>query len=249
MTKDVACLSPQSRRQRGPGVRRSARARASPRASARRDSAAALSRLHLFVRNGIPHVPLPQIPRRRWGPGRRSSSVPACSTMVPDSRAHSAGALLQCLRILPGRGAEPLRPVSNPGRARGGDVRREGRRAGAECFSHSRAALLRAGGGLPLAYQTAWRMIVGRGALRAGETVLIHGAGGGAAGAALDIAVLSGARVFATTSGEEKARRLSDAGAELVIDIGKKTSPPSSASGPANAASTSSWTTWGRRRG
>ena len=58
----------------------------------------------------------------------------------------------------------------------------------------------------PLAYQTAWRMIVGRAAVRAGETVLIHGAGGGVAGACVEIALLCGARVLATTSGPEKTR-------------------------------------------
>ena len=31
----------------------------------------------------------------------------------------------------------------------------------------------------PLSHQTAWRMIVGRGAVRPGDTVLIHGVGGG----------------------------------------------------------------------
>ena len=70
----------------------------------------------------------------------------------------------------------------------------------------------------PLAYQTAWRMIVGRAAVKPGETVLIHGAGGGAAGAALEVARLAGARILATTSGEEKVRRVREAGAELVID-------------------------------
>ena len=70
----------------------------------------------------------------------------------------------------------------------------------------------------PLAYQTAWRMIVGRAAVRPGETILIHGAGGGAAGAALEIALLCGGRVLATTSGEEKAARAREAGAELVVD-------------------------------
>ena len=42
----------------------------------------------------------------------------------------------------------------------------------------------------PLVYQTAWRMLVGRVAVRPGETVLIHGAGGGVGGAALEIALL-----------------------------------------------------------
>src|SRR4029453_9090239 len=74
----------------------------------------------------------------------------------------------------------------------------------------------------PLAYQTAWRMVVGRARVRAGETVLIHGAGGGVAGATLDIALLSGARVLATTAGSEKAARLREAGAELVIDYAKE---------------------------
>jgi NADPH:quinone reductase-like Zn-dependent oxidoreductase len=70
----------------------------------------------------------------------------------------------------------------------------------------------------PLVYQTAWRMVVTRGEVRPGQTVLIHGAGGGAGGAALEIARLLGARVFATTSGAEKAKRLAEAGAEVVID-------------------------------
>ena len=74
----------------------------------------------------------------------------------------------------------------------------------------------------PLVYQTAWRMVVTRGDVRPGQTVLIHGAGGGAGGAALEIARLAGARVFATTSGEEKAKLLAEAGAEVVIDYTKQ---------------------------
>ena len=74
----------------------------------------------------------------------------------------------------------------------------------------------------PLSYETAWRMIVTRGDVRPGQTVLIHGAGGGAGGAALEVARLVGARVFATTSGEEKVKRLAEAGAEAVIDYTKQ---------------------------
>jgi NADPH:quinone reductase-like Zn-dependent oxidoreductase len=74
----------------------------------------------------------------------------------------------------------------------------------------------------PLVYQTAWRMVVTRGDVRPGQTVLIHGAGGGAGGAALEIARLAGARVFATTSGQMKAKLLAEAGAEVVIDYTKQ---------------------------
>jgi NADPH:quinone reductase-like Zn-dependent oxidoreductase len=70
----------------------------------------------------------------------------------------------------------------------------------------------------PLVYQTAWRMIVGRGATRPGDLVLIHGVGGGVGRAALEIAVLCGARVIATTSSEAKAAEAHEAGAELVVD-------------------------------
>ena len=65
---------------------------------------------------------------------------------------------------------------------------------------------------------TAWRMLVGRAGVRAGETVLIWGAGGGVAQAAIGIAKHLGARVIATSSSADKlalARRL---GADVTID-------------------------------
>jgi NADPH:quinone reductase-like Zn-dependent oxidoreductase len=71
---------------------------------------------------------------------------------------------------------------------------------------------------VPLVYQTAWRALVSRGRLRPGETLLITGGSGGVSTAALQIAKLNGAYVFAVTSGEEKSQRLRDLGADLVID-------------------------------
>jgi len=65
----------------------------------------------------------------------------------------------------------------------------------------------------PLAYQTAWRMIVGKGGASPGTTVLIHGIGGGVAWAALEIALRCGATVYATSSDEEKLSRAREAGA------------------------------------
>jgi NADPH:quinone reductase-like Zn-dependent oxidoreductase len=69
----------------------------------------------------------------------------------------------------------------------------------------------------PLAFLTAWRGLVTRGRVHAGETVLITGASGGVATAAIQIAKHVGARVYATTTAENVARALA-LGADVVYD-------------------------------
>jgi NADPH2:quinone reductase len=180
--------------------------------------AAALNHLDLFVRNGIPHVPLPQIPGAD-GAGVVEATGDGVEGLTPGDRVllqpglfcnacefcrrgeqslcvkyrllgeHVHGTFAEKI-VVPARNVFPIPPR----------------------LSFEQAAAF------PLVYQTAWRMIVGRAAVRPGETVLIHGGGGGVAGAAIEIAKLAGARVFATTSGEEKGRRLAEAGAEVVLD-------------------------------
>lgn len=68
---------------------------------------------------------------------------------------------------------------------------------------------------LPCAAVTAWDALVVRGRLARGETVLVLGTGGVSI-FALQIAKLSGARVLAISSSEEKCRRLLDLGADAV---------------------------------
>lgn len=68
---------------------------------------------------------------------------------------------------------------------------------------------------LPCAAVTAWDALHSRGGLRAGETVLVLGTGGVSI-FALQFAKLAGARVLATTSSDEKARRLLEFGADAV---------------------------------
>lgn len=65
---------------------------------------------------------------------------------------------------------------------------------------------------------TAWRMLVTRARLAAGETVLVWGAGGGVAQAAIQIAKHLGARVIATSSRAEPRERARTLGAEVVMD-------------------------------
>lgn len=67
---------------------------------------------------------------------------------------------------------------------------------------------------LPLAYATAWRMLFTRARLGAGETLLIHGIGGGVALAALQLGKIAGARVIVTSSSADKLERAKALGAD-----------------------------------
>ncbi len=71
---------------------------------------------------------------------------------------------------------------------------------------------------LTLDHLTAWRMVITRGGLRPGETVLIHGIGGGVALAALQIVSASGGRAIVTSSSDEKLRRARTLGAVETIN-------------------------------
>ena len=64
---------------------------------------------------------------------------------------------------------------------------------------------------------TAWSMVVSVAAVRAGETVLVPSASGGVAGAAVQAARLSGARVIASVGALEKADAVRALGADVVF--------------------------------
>ena len=66
----------------------------------------------------------------------------------------------------------------------------------------------------PLATLTAWRMVVSRAQVRAGDQVLIQGIGGGVAQASLQIAKSRGARVWVTSGSDEKLDRARALGAD-----------------------------------
>jgi NADPH:quinone reductase-like Zn-dependent oxidoreductase len=74
---------------------------------------------------------------------------------------------------------------------------------------------------LPVNYLTAYALLVVMGSLHAGESVLIHNAGGGVGLAALDIARKIGAKTYGTASGS-KHKLLSQRGLEHPIDYRKQ---------------------------
>src|SRR5213076_3115333 len=65
---------------------------------------------------------------------------------------------------------------------------------------------------------TAWRMVVTRAAVRAGETVLVWGVGGGVSLAALRVAKLLGARVIVTSSSDAKLAAARPLGADVTLN-------------------------------
>jgi NADPH:quinone reductase-like Zn-dependent oxidoreductase len=70
----------------------------------------------------------------------------------------------------------------------------------------------------PLVFLTAWSMMVSKGNIRPGEDVLILGAGAGVGTAAIQIAKMTGCRVFATASSDAKLEQARKLGADFLIN-------------------------------
>lgn len=72
----------------------------------------------------------------------------------------------------------------------------------------------------PVSYSTAYHALVQRGALQAGETVLVLGAAGAIGVAAIQVAKALGARVVASASSEQKRAMTLAAGADVAVAAG-----------------------------
>ena len=69
-----------------------------------------------------------------------------------------------------------------------------------------------------IVFTTAWHMLMTRGELRAGETVVVNASGSGVGHAAVQIAKLGGATVIATAGSDEKLARSTADGADHVVN-------------------------------
>jgi NADPH:quinone reductase-like Zn-dependent oxidoreductase len=70
---------------------------------------------------------------------------------------------------------------------------------------------------LPLCTLTAWQMVFKKGAVKTGQTVVVHAAGSGVSSLAIKLCKMVGARVIATTGSPEKRARARALGADEVI--------------------------------
>jgi NADPH:quinone reductase-like Zn-dependent oxidoreductase len=75
---------------------------------------------------------------------------------------------------------------------------------------------------LPTAWLTAYRMLFTKAGLAGGDTVLIQGAGGGVATAAIALAKAAGFRVWVTSRDEAKRERAVSVGADAAFEVGAR---------------------------
>jgi NADPH:quinone reductase-like Zn-dependent oxidoreductase len=76
---------------------------------------------------------------------------------------------------------------------------------------------------LGTAWLTAYRMLFTRAALQPGQSVLVQGAGGGVATAAIALGAAAGLRVWTTSRDEERrSRAVSELGAEAAFETGER---------------------------
>src|SRR5262245_27526191 len=182
--------------------------------------AVGLNHLDVWVRRGVPgHVfPLPLVPGCDVS-GVVDALGPGATGVAPGDEV-VIGPLLSCGRCPACRaGEEPhCREAQILGESRDGgcaeyvvvpDVNVHPKPPGLDVI---------AAAAVPLTFLTAWHMLHARARLQAGERVLVHAAGSGVSSAAIQIAMLSGARVLATAGTDEKCARARSLGAEAAVN-------------------------------
>ncbi|MGQ0571686.1 MAG: zinc-binding dehydrogenase [Armatimonadota bacterium] len=170
--------------------------------------ACGLNHLDIFVRRGMPGMPV-DLPRITGGdvagvvdeigsgvsgiaPGQRVMLDPEIITPNGTPGAlgeHATGGLAEYIKVSAGN-AIPL----------------------PDGVSFMQAAAL------PIAYGSAWRMMVTRGLVEAGEHVLVLGASGGVGTACVQIAKMRGCVVYAAASSQDKLERLRALGADVLVN-------------------------------
>jgi zinc-binding alcohol dehydrogenase/oxidoreductase len=165
--------------------------------------AAALNHLDLWIRQGLPSVPKPRIL------GADGAGVVAALGEGTD------------------RFAEGDAVVINPGLADGAKIIGEhcdGTHAeliavpAENVYSKPESLSFEEAAAFPLVFETAYRMLVTKAQLAAGEWILVWGIGSGVATASFQIAKALGARAIVTSSSDEKLERAHELGAEVVVN-------------------------------
>ena len=185
-----------------------------------RIKACALNHLDLWVRRGLPNVPipLPHIPGSDIAgeiakTGNEVTTVRVGQKVVLAPLV-SCGKCLACVSGLDNR----CRQATNLGYMIDGGCAEFVRAPEVNCLPYPERLSWEEAASVPLVFQTAWHMLVTRAELRPGEDVLILGAGSGVGTAAIQIAKFFGARVIATAGSDEKLQKAKELGADELIN-------------------------------
>src|SRR6266571_4056897 len=185
-----------------------------------RVKACALNHLDLWVRRGIPGVPipLPHIPGSdvsgeiaQIGADVTTVRVGQKVVLAP---LVSCGKCTACVAGLDNH----CRQATNLGYMIDGGCAEFVRAPEVNCLPYPERLTFEEAASIPLVFQTAWHMLVARAELQPGEDVLILGAGSGVGSAAIQIGKFFGARVIATAGSDEKLAKAKEFGADHLIN-------------------------------
>jgi NADPH:quinone reductase-like Zn-dependent oxidoreductase len=185
-----------------------------------RVKACALNHLDLWVRRGIPGVPipLPHIPGSDIS-GEIAQTGADVSTVRVGQKVVlaplvSCGKCTACIAGLDNH----CRQATNLGYMIAGGCAEFVRAPEVNCMSYPENLSFEEAASIPLVFQTAWHMLLARAELQPGEDVLVLGAGSGVGSAAIQIAKFFGARVIATAGTDEKLQKAKQLGADHLIN-------------------------------
>jgi NADPH:quinone reductase-like Zn-dependent oxidoreductase len=182
--------------------------------------ACALNRLDLWVRQGLPNVPipLPHIPGSdvageiaQIGAEVTTVRVGQKVVLAPGV---TCGKCAACLAGLDNR----CRRYTNLGYMIDGGCAEFVRAPEVNCLPYPENLSFEQAAAIPLVFQTAWHMLVARAELQPGEDILILGAGSGVGSAAIQIAKFLGAQIIATAGTDEKLAKARELGADHLIN-------------------------------
>ena len=185
-----------------------------------RVKACALNHLDLWVRRGLPNVPLPlpHIPGSDVAGEIAKIGVDVTTIRVGQkvvlAPLVSCGKCPACLGGLDNH----CRQATNLGYMIDGGCAEFVRAPEVNCLAYPEDLTWEQAAAIPLVFQTAWHMLITRAELQPGEDVLVLGAGSGVGSAAIQIAKFFGARVLTTAGSEEKLAKAKELGADHLIN-------------------------------
>ena len=182
--------------------------------------ACALNHLDLWVRGGLPNVPipLPHIPGSDVAGEIAKIGSEVTTVRVGQKVVLAPGVTCgKCAACISGQDNR-CRQFTNLGYMIDGGCAEFVRVPEVNCLSCPENLSFEQAAAIPLVFQTAWHMLIARAQLQPGEDVLVLGAGSGVGTAAIQIAKFFGARVIATAGSDEKLQKARELGADHGIN-------------------------------